>query len=227
MLFCELFFEKDLSFNDWPYFLGRGKMFSGSFAWKVGGFLCIRWVSPKIYLELGLLVNLNFPWKLSKRYTPRETYMSPENQWLEDVCFIEIVHFVGDILVFRGVWILDKIRYDQSIERVHHCKTERAHVKTIPKTIAWGRDLSKVPLLQKHLSFPPCLRMYLGVPNFVQNQYVELGLFHIPTDVKIMTSLWLIAAVFFVRHQKSPRGGWPGDSSPWASSRSLRNGPRR
>lgn len=45
MLFCELFFfEKDLSFNDWPIFFGRGKMFSGSFVWRVGGYIyiCIR-----------------------------------------------------------------------------------------------------------------------------------------------------------------------------------------
>ena len=30
--------------------------------------------------------------------------MSPENQWLEDVFPIEIVPFLGDMLVFRGVF---------------------------------------------------------------------------------------------------------------------------
>ena len=29
--------------------------------------------------------------------------MSPENQWLEDVFPIEIVSFLGDMLVFAGV----------------------------------------------------------------------------------------------------------------------------
>ncbi len=29
--------------------------------------------------------------------------MSPENQWLEDVCFIKVVPFLGYMLVFRDV----------------------------------------------------------------------------------------------------------------------------
>ena len=32
--------------------------------------------------------------------------MSPENQWLEDVFLIEIVPFLGDMLVFGGVVII-------------------------------------------------------------------------------------------------------------------------
>ena len=35
--------------------------------------------------------------------TPLKTNMSPENQWLEDVFPIEIVPFLGDMLVFWGV----------------------------------------------------------------------------------------------------------------------------
>ena len=34
--------------------------------------------------------------------TPPKTNMSPENWWLEDVFPIEIVPFVGDMLVFPG-----------------------------------------------------------------------------------------------------------------------------
>ena len=42
--------------------------------------------------------------------TPRKTTMSHENQWLEDVFPIEIVSFLGNMLVFRGVtWILSRI----------------------------------------------------------------------------------------------------------------------
>ena len=35
--------------------------------------------------------------------TPRKTNMFAENQWLEDVFPIEIVHLLGDMLVFGGV----------------------------------------------------------------------------------------------------------------------------
>ena len=35
--------------------------------------------------------------------TPLKTNMSPENQWLEDVFPTEILLFLGDMLVFRGV----------------------------------------------------------------------------------------------------------------------------
>ena len=37
------------------------------------------------------------------QHTPRKTNMSPDNQWLEDVFPIEIVPFLGDMLVFGGV----------------------------------------------------------------------------------------------------------------------------
>ena len=37
-------------------------------------------------------------------FSPENERMSPENQWLEDVFPIEIVPFLGDMLVFRGVF---------------------------------------------------------------------------------------------------------------------------
>ena len=35
-------------------------------------------------------------------FTPLKTNTSPEKWWLEDVFPIEIVHFLGDMLIFRG-----------------------------------------------------------------------------------------------------------------------------
>ena len=36
-------------------------------------------------------------------YSPENERMSPENEWLEDVFSIEMVSFLGDMLVFGGV----------------------------------------------------------------------------------------------------------------------------
>ena len=44
------------------------------------------------------------------RTTPGKTKeMSPENQWLEDVFPIEIVPFLGDMLVFGGVSLEEQV----------------------------------------------------------------------------------------------------------------------
>ena len=43
------------------------------------------------------------------RLLPRKRTNVPENQWLEDVFPIEIVHFLGDMLVFGSVCFIKRV----------------------------------------------------------------------------------------------------------------------
>ena len=56
--------------------------------------------------------------------------MSSENQWLEDVFPIEIVHFLGDMLVFGGVSICD-----HSSGRTRFCFRRRSAAIEIVKHV--------------------------------------------------------------------------------------------
>ena len=60
-------------------------------------------VLVSIVSEIGLLLSHHL--EGLRTYTPLKTNVSPENQWLEDVFPTEIVPFLGDMLVFRGVLV--------------------------------------------------------------------------------------------------------------------------
>ena len=77
--------------------------------------------------------------------------MSPENRWLEDVFPTEMVTFLGDMLVFRGVMLLSIF-----------VSCNRQKLRRVEAEIVWFAGMMGFPRL-RGLVIPPIYHMFKQV----------------------------------------------------------------